>query len=79
MSYAPSRSCVRELEQGMVDGTYKEAARDRGGVVEGTTMRARADLCDTWYGIHEAAVKELPDALTAATPTYQPTRAVATR
>lgn len=73
MSYAPSRSCNNELAQGMTDGKYKQVARDRGGVIEPCTLRSRRDLDDTWYGIHEAAVKELPDGLSCSTPTYAPT------
>jgi hypothetical protein len=61
------------MGQGMIDGTYKQVARDRGGVIDPCTLRARRDLDDVWYGIHEASVKELPDALTAATPTYAAT------
>jgi hypothetical protein len=73
MAYPTARSCNRELAQGSIDGTYKQANRDRGGVIEGTTLRARRDLDDTWYGIHEVAVKETPDGLKATTPTYAPT------
>lgn len=73
MAYPRARSCNNELSQGSIDGTYKQVARDRGGVIEPCTLRTRRDLDDTWYGVHEAAVKELPDGLSASTPTYAPT------
>lgn len=75
MAYARSRSAIDELNQGMIDGTYKQVSRDRGGVIDPATWAARKDLHDVWYGIHELPVKELPDALPAHTPTYQPTPA----
>jgi hypothetical protein len=70
VAYAqPKRSAINELNQGMIDGTYKQVSRDRGGVIEPTTYAARADLSDVWYGIHECTPKELPDGLPAHTPT----------
>jgi hypothetical protein len=74
MAYAPHRSAIDELNQGMIDGTYKQVAPNRGGQIEPATYAARKDLHDVWYGIHEAAVKELPDALPAHTPTFVATR-----
>jgi hypothetical protein len=70
MAYPQHRSAIDELNQGMIDGTYRQVNKDRGGVVEGATYAARRNLADVWYGIHEAAVKELPDALPAHTPTF---------
>lgn len=64
MAYAPSRSPNVELQRGMVDGTYKEVVRDRGGFVEATTTDARSELNDIWFGIHETRVKRLPDGRT---------------
>ena len=46
---------------------------DRGGVVEDTTYRARCDLTDGWYGLHEAAVKVTPDNKLVHTMDYVPT------
>ena len=74
MAYPASRSCVNELNQGMTDGTYKQVNRDRGGVIEPTTLAARDELNDVYYGIHEIAVKDTPDGLKAATPTFAATR-----
>ncbi len=73
MAYPKSRSANAELNQGMIDGTYKQVARDRGGVIETTTYANRRDLADIFYGIHETPVKELPDGLPAHTPTFVPT------
>lgn len=70
MAYPQHRSAIDELNTGMIDGTYRQVNKDRGGVVEGATYAARRDLHDLWYGIHEAAVKELPDALPAHTLNY---------
>jgi phage tail protein X len=69
MAYPRTRSAIDELNQGMSDGTYKQVSRDRGGVIEPATYAARKGLSDIWYGIHEATIKELPDALPAHTPT----------
>ena len=65
-----TRSCNRELAQGMVDGTYKTVVRDRGGLVESTTWEARKDLSVKGYGIVEAPEKELPDAIGPVTTPY---------
>lgn len=73
MAYPRSRSAIDELNQGMIDGTYKQVSRDRGGDIDPATWAARRDLPDIFYGIHEAPVKELPDGLPAQTPTYQAT------
>lgn len=69
MAYPQSRSAIDELNQGMIDGTYKLVSRDRGGVIDPATYESRKDLSDVFYGLHEAAIKELPDALPAHTPT----------
>lgn len=76
MAYAPRRDPVAELLMGTIDGTYKEVDQGRGGQVEDTTARTRADLSDVWYGIHEAAEKVTPFGDLVHTPTYRPTRPV---
>ncbi|MBD0734104.1 hypothetical protein BGM09_01335 [Streptomyces sp. CBMA29] len=63
-----------ELAEGMTDGTWKKAVRERGGIVEPTTYRAREDLAPVWYGIAEAQTKTDPFGRTVRTP-----NAVATR
>jgi hypothetical protein len=73
MAYPKSRSASAELHQGMVDGTYKQVSPNRGGDIDPATYEARRDLSDVWTGIHEAVVKELPDARPAVTPTFCPT------
>lgn len=70
MAYAPHRSAIDELNQGMTDGSYKQVNKDRGGSIDPSTAAARRNLHAVWYGINEAPVKELPDALPAHTPTY---------
>lgn len=62
MSYAAHRSCVADLHLGMADGTYKQYAMNRGGVVEDTTLRVRETMCGTWHGFNEAPAMHLPDA-----------------
>ena len=57
----------------MIDGTYKQVNRDRGGDIDPATYAARKDLTDVFYGVHEIPVKEMPDALPAHTPTFQAT------
>jgi hypothetical protein len=61
MAYAAPRSSNRELEQGMVDGSYKQVIKDRGGEVEQGTWYKRDDLSCIYYGIHEAPVMDAPD------------------
>jgi hypothetical protein len=61
MAYAQPRSANRELEQGMVDGSYKMVVKDRGGVVEEGTWYKRDDLSCVYYGIIEAPVMDTPD------------------
>lgn len=75
MAYAKPRSAIDELNTGMIDGSYRQVVKDRGGDVEGATYAARRDLYDTWYGIHEADVKELPDAMPAHTNNFVATPA----
>ena len=60
MSYPKTRSLNAELDQGSIDGTYKQVNPDRGGVVETATAEARRDLSPRLYGITEATEKELP-------------------
>lgn len=73
MAYAQPRSAVDELNQGMINGTFRQVSPNRGGVIEPSTYAQRKYLDDMFYGIHEAPIKELPDALPAHTPTYTPT------
>jgi len=74
MAYPPrTRSSVDELNLGMVEGSYKLIAKDRGGFIDPATYAARRDLADVWHGIHEAPVKEAPDGLPVVTPTFVPT------
>lgn len=61
MAYPRTRSVNTELHQGSIDGTYKQAVKDRGGEVEHTTNAARADLNCKNYDIHESPVMETPD------------------
>jgi hypothetical protein len=68
MAYAPRRSLSDGLKAGYTDGTWKKGVRERGGVVEPTTARVRDDLADTYYGIHEAAVKIDPFGRPITTP-----------
>lgn len=70
MAHAIPRSANADLHLGAVEGSYKTVIRARGGVVEGSTQRARADLDDTWYGIHEAPLKVSGDGVVASTPGY---------
>lgn len=68
MATAQPRSANAELAEGMTDGKYKKVITDRGGFVEPTTYLERKNLHDTWYGIHEAYDKVLPDARPRHTP-----------
>ncbi len=71
--YPKSRSVIHELNQGMVDGKYRQVNKDRGGDIDPATYAARKDLNDVWFGIHEVPVKETPDGLPVITPTFTPT------
>lgn len=70
MAHATPRSASADLHLGAVEGSYKLVIKDRGGVVETGTARARADLDDTWYGIHEAPLKQSGDGVVASTPNF---------
>ena len=70
MAYPKPRSANDELNQGMIDGTYRQIVMNRGGVIDPATYATRRHLNDVWYGLHEVDVKEMPDALPARTPTY---------
>lgn len=70
MGYPLSRSMNADLHEGATDGKYKKVVRDRGGVVEDTTWRARVDLADPYYGIHEEPAKVTPDDKVVRTPNY---------
>lgn len=62
MVYPASRSMNADLEEGMSDGKYKKIIENRGGIVEKQlAYDCREDLCDVFYGIHEAKRKALPD------------------
>lgn len=70
MVYPISRSMNADLHEGTTDGSYKKVVYDRGGVVEHATWDARRDLLDSWYGIHEKAVKMAGDNVSGPTPNY---------
>lgn len=69
MAKNESHSMNADLAEGMSDGCYKKIVTDRANA-ERTTYDARRDLNDTWFGIHEAAVKHLPDGTTHITPDF---------
>jgi hypothetical protein len=73
MAYAPNRSANRELEQGSIDGKYKQVIKDRGGVPEQATWYQRDDLSCIYYGIHEAPVMDTPDAQKMVSPYHTAT------
>lgn len=75
MAYAQPRSVNRELEQGMVDGRYKQVIKDRGGVVEQGTWYERDDLSWIYYGICEAPVMDTPDGQKCVSPYHTATPA----
>jgi hypothetical protein len=59
---AELRSLNRDLMEGMSDGKYQKVVQHRGGIVEKELAYGELeDLSDTYYGIHEAPVKRLPD------------------
>lgn len=68
MAYAQPRSANRELEQGMIDGSYKQAVKDRGGQVENATWYHRDELSYIYYGICEAPMFDTPDAQKMVSP-----------
>jgi hypothetical protein len=62
MAYPQPRSLNRDLEEGMADGKYQKVIQHRGGIVEKELAYGELyDLSDTYYGIHEAPIKRLPD------------------
>jgi hypothetical protein len=73
MAYAQPRSANTELEQGMIDGSYKQVIKDRGGVVEQGTWYQRDDLSCVYYGIHEAPVMDTPDGKKMVSPYHTAT------
>jgi hypothetical protein len=60
MAYPRLRSMNADLHTGLVDGSYKQIAPDRGGFVEKATYDSRAQLHDMYFGIHEAPTKVVP-------------------
>jgi hypothetical protein len=59
---AEMRSLNADLMEGMSDGKYQKVIENRGGVVEKELAYGTLeDLSDTYYGIHEAQIKRLPD------------------
>lgn len=74
MAYPRLRSMNADLAQGAVDGTYKQVAPNRGGVVESSFMELRKLADDVWHGFREAPVKYAPGLCReVSTPTYFPT------
>jgi hypothetical protein len=70
MAYSPNpRSANLSLEEGMSDGSYHKVNRDRDGVIDPATARARRDLEQLrWLPnvLTEARVKTLPDGTVSA-------------
>jgi hypothetical protein len=62
MAYARTRSANAELNQGMIDGSYKQIIKDRGGDVELATWYARDELAhNILFNICEPDMYDLPD------------------
>jgi|HubBroStandDraft_1064217.scaffolds.fasta_scaffold693501_2 hypothetical protein len=62
MAYPQPRSLNKDLMEGMSDGKYQKVNQNVGGIVEKELAYGELeDLSDTYYGIHEAPVKRLPD------------------
>jgi len=77
MAYPSLRPLYESLMEGATDGTYKKAVQNRDGFVEPETYEEnRADLPDTWYGIHEEPVKTSPTGGQVVTPNTTLTRPV---
>lgn len=74
MAYPTQRSLSGELSEGVTDGTWKKAVRERGGMVEPTTYTVREDLAPVWYGITEARQKTDPFGRSVRTPNTTATR-----
>lgn len=70
MVYPLSRSMNADLHEGLTDGKYKKVVQNRGGVVNPATYRARSDLFDAWYGIHETRIKRAGDDVAGPTPEF---------
>jgi hypothetical protein len=76
MAYPRLRSMNADLDKGATDGTYKQVAPDRGGVVESSFMEMRRHLDDVWHGQREAPDKYIMGRCKVAnTPGYFPTPA----
>lgn len=60
-AHVNKRSMNLDLVQGMTDGSSKKSVRDRGGIVEGTSSEARANLSQ-YYQIEDLpiAAQHLP-------------------
>jgi hypothetical protein len=73
-----NRSMNRDLMEGMSDGKYQKVIQNRGGVVEKNLgYGTLEDLSDTYYGVHEAPIKHLPDGtLDKDSTMYVPTKPV---
>jgi hypothetical protein len=65
MAYTPNhRSAFLSLQEGMSDGAYNKVSRNRDGVIDPATARARRDLEQLrWHTnvLTAATVKVLPD------------------
>jgi hypothetical protein len=72
MAYAPARSCNAELNQGAVDGSYKQFIKDRGGVVDHSAVAMREDLDHKFYAINEAGSFTTPDDVHFSSPYASP-------
>jgi hypothetical protein len=70
MAQNQSRSLNSEWAEGASDGKYKKVVMDRGGSIDPATYADRAALNDTYYGIHEARTKVLPDGTVHITPDF---------
>ena len=75
MALPVTRSCTRELDEGITDGTFKKVVQNRGGLVEQGAWHSRKQLSTKLYGIVEAPRKVLADSgLKTLLPTPWPPR-----
>jgi len=63
----------QDLDKGAAEGSFREMAPDRGGMVEPSFLEMRRHLDDVWHGIHEASDKYIfGRCKTSNTPNYFP-------
>lgn len=68
--YRQQRNYNTNLQMGVTEGAYKQAAPNRGGEVEDTFVGVRKQMSGAWHGFSDTKYRIMPDGRSYPCPQY---------